>query len=44
MTTWLELVFNILGYGGFIVLASWHRGSETMEAALESDAASACSD
>ncbi len=47
MATWLELIFNILGYGGFVVLASCHRGPETIEAGPESNAAGAagpCSD
>jgi hypothetical protein len=25
MSSWLELVLNIIGYGGFVLLASWHR-------------------
>ncbi len=24
MASWLELVLNIIGYGGFVVLATWH--------------------
>ncbi|MGJ4947256.1 hypothetical protein [Bradyrhizobium sp. HKCCYLS20291] len=24
MASWLELLFNIIGYGGFVVLASHH--------------------
>jgi hypothetical protein len=25
MASWLELVLNIIGYGGFVVVASLHR-------------------
>jgi hypothetical protein len=25
MASWLELVFNIIGYGGFVMVASLHR-------------------
>jgi hypothetical protein len=24
MVSWLELLLNIVGYGGFVVLATWH--------------------
>jgi hypothetical protein len=24
MASWLELLLNIIGYGGFVVLATWH--------------------
>jgi len=27
MASWLELVLNIIGYGGFVVLATWHPSS-----------------
>ncbi|MFC5324647.1 hypothetical protein [Bradyrhizobium oligotrophicum] len=26
MASWLELLFNIIGYGGFVVIASRHHG------------------
>jgi hypothetical protein len=25
MSSWLELILNVIGYGGFMVLASRHR-------------------
>ncbi|MDU6374820.1 MAG: hypothetical protein E6575_12110 [Bradyrhizobium sp.] len=28
MASWLELLFNIIGYGGFVVIASCHPGGE----------------
>jgi len=24
MASWLELLLNIIGYGGFVILATWH--------------------
>jgi hypothetical protein len=24
MASWLELLLNVIGYGGFVVLATWH--------------------
>ena len=27
MASWLELLLNIIGYGGFVVLARWHPAS-----------------
>lgn len=30
MESWLELLFNLIGYGGFVVIASRHRGPEMM--------------
>jgi hypothetical protein len=38
MESWLELLFNILGYGGFVVLASRHHGPEIMATGSEGDA------
>jgi hypothetical protein len=35
MASWLELILNIVGYGGFVVLASRHRGSSTPGASHE---------
>ncbi|WP_315755537.1 MULTISPECIES: hypothetical protein [unclassified Bradyrhizobium] len=28
MASWLELLFNIIGYGGFVALAFLHPGTE----------------
>ncbi|MGJ5179737.1 hypothetical protein ACQR16_16775 [Bradyrhizobium oligotrophicum] len=33
MASWLELLFNIIGYGGFVVIASHHSGSDSVSAA-----------
>ena len=27
MASWLDLLLNIVGYGGFVVLATWHPSS-----------------
>jgi hypothetical protein len=27
MASWLELLLNIIGYGGFVALATWHPSS-----------------
>lgn len=27
MASWLELLLNVIGYGGFVVLAIWHPSS-----------------
>jgi hypothetical protein len=35
MSSWLELVLNIIGYGGFVVLASWHRAPPVDDAKRE---------
>ncbi|MGJ5035282.1 MULTISPECIES: hypothetical protein [unclassified Bradyrhizobium] len=35
MASWLELLFNIIGYGGFVVLASCHPRTEAAGAAPE---------
>jgi hypothetical protein len=29
MASWLELLLNIIGYGGFVILATWHPRSGT---------------
>jgi len=36
MASWLELLFNIIGYGGFVVLASCHHASDTVPMGSES--------
>jgi len=36
MASWLELLFNIIGYGGFVVLASCHHASDTVQMSSES--------
>ncbi|MGJ4996420.1 hypothetical protein ACQR0Z_18505 [Bradyrhizobium sp. HKCCYLS3077] len=33
MASWLELFFNILGYGGFVAIASLHHGSDDAQGA-----------
>ncbi|WP_284416193.1 MULTISPECIES: hypothetical protein [unclassified Bradyrhizobium] len=35
MASWLELLFNIIGYGGFVVIASRHHGPDVVSAARE---------
>jgi hypothetical protein len=36
MASWLELLFNIIGYGGFVVLASCHDCLACVHASPES--------
>ncbi|NPV21185.1 hypothetical protein [Bradyrhizobium aeschynomenes] len=31
MASWLELLFNIIGYGGFVVIASRHHAPESVD-------------
>jgi hypothetical protein len=31
MASWLELLFNIIGYGGFVVIASRHHAPEAVD-------------
>ncbi|XUM21245.1 hypothetical protein ACRAVF_28400 [Bradyrhizobium oligotrophicum S58] len=38
MASWLELLFNIIGYGGFVVLASHHPGTGAVGATPETGA------
>ncbi|WP_157681685.1 hypothetical protein [Bradyrhizobium sp. ORS 285] len=35
MASWLELLFNIIGYGGFVLVASRHHGAETSVTGLD---------
>ena len=35
MASWLELLFNIIGYGGFVVIASRHHGPAAVGTAPE---------
>jgi hypothetical protein len=35
MASWLELFLNIVGYGGFVVLASLHRPSISEDSSRE---------
>jgi hypothetical protein len=35
MASWLELLFNIIGYGGFVVIASRHHGPASVNTAPE---------
>ena len=35
MATWLELLLNLIGYGGFIAMASLHRPAAVDESADE---------
>jgi len=35
MASWLELVLNIIGYGGFVVIASCHHGPEAVSTASD---------
>ncbi|WP_257164561.1 hypothetical protein [Bradyrhizobium sp. SRS-191] len=35
MASWLELLFNIIGYGGFVLIASRHHGAETSVTGLD---------
>ena len=35
MASWLELLLNIIGYGGFVVLATWHPRSRAEDPAHE---------
>jgi hypothetical protein len=35
MASWLELILNIIGYGGFITVASLHRPSLSEDSSLE---------
>ncbi|MGY3452562.1 hypothetical protein [Bradyrhizobium sp. USDA 4353] len=30
MASWLELLFNIIGYGGFVLIASRHQGEPSV--------------
>jgi hypothetical protein len=36
MASWLELLFNIIGYGGFVVLASCHHAADAVQVSSES--------
>ncbi|WP_315778989.1 MULTISPECIES: hypothetical protein [unclassified Bradyrhizobium] len=31
MASWLELLFNIIGYGGFVVIASRHHAPASVD-------------
>lgn len=28
MPAWLEILINVIGYAGFIAIATWHRSSD----------------
>ena len=35
MASWLELLLNIIGYGGFVILATWHPRSDVEDPSHE---------
>jgi hypothetical protein len=37
MASWLELLLNIIGYGGFVVLATWHPHSRAADPSRDID-------
>ena len=37
MPVWMEILVNVIGYGGFIAIATFHKSSDEIDRSTSSD-------